>query len=310
MKSLLKNALAGAGIFVASMAGTANAQVITTLLSEGFDTGINGIQNAGWVISNNSSPAGSASWFTGNTSVFLSQNGPDSSYVGVNFNSTTGANNISNWLLSPTFGLGNNVRVSFYTRTVTGSTFADRLRVYYSKAGVSEDVGTTTTSLGDFTEEGVIVNDALVGNGYPGDWTEYTFFLSGIAAGQTGRLGFNYNVTDGGPSGANSNYIGIDNVRVELVSAADVEEFNSALVGVFPNPASDFVNFEAGNFANGQDLTISMYNVEGKKVWNGSYPSYNGNTISADVSGFAAGVYSVEFVAGTKSQIQKVVVSK
>ena len=45
-------------------------------------------------------------------------------------------------------------------------------------------------------------------------WTEYLIDLDGIGAGNTGRLAFRYFVTDAGPSGANSNYIGIDAIRV------------------------------------------------------------------------------------------------
>ncbi|MBE2235907.1 MAG: choice-of-anchor J domain-containing protein, partial [Anaerolinea sp.] len=53
--------------------------------------------------------------------------------------------------------------------------------------------------------------------GYPQSWTQYTVTLSGLPANASGRLAFRYFVTDGGPSGNNSNYIGID--TVEFTSA-------------------------------------------------------------------------------------------
>ncbi len=61
------------------------------------------------------------------------------------------------------------------------------------------------------------VNPTLAAGGYPEVWTQYTATLSGIPGGATGRIAWRYFVTDGGPSGANSNYIGID--TVEFTSA-------------------------------------------------------------------------------------------
>lgn len=56
------------------------------------------------------------------------------------------------------------------------------------------------------------MNSTLVANVYPQVWTQYTITFSGLPAPTSGRLAFRYFVTNGGPSGANSDYIGVDNV--------------------------------------------------------------------------------------------------
>ena len=55
------------------------------------------------------------------------------------------------------------------------------------------------------------INPSLVTGVYPTAWTQYTITISGLAAPTSGRIAFRYFVTNGGPSGANSDYIGIDN---------------------------------------------------------------------------------------------------
>jgi hypothetical protein len=165
----------------------------------------------GWAITNNSSPAGTATWFQGNATVFPSHIGDPTSYIGVNFNSVAGANTISNWLLTPEFMFNNGDSFSFWTRVPTGGgTFPDRLEVRWSGNGGSTDVGTTATSVGDFDTLLLSINPDLTSTGYPEVWTQFTVDISGLSGPTSGRLAFRYFVTNGGPSGANSNYIGID----------------------------------------------------------------------------------------------------
>jgi hypothetical protein len=77
-------------------------------------------------------------------------------------------------------------------------------------------VGSTATSVGDFTTLLLSVNPDQNATGYPQTWTQYTATLSGIGTPTNGRLAFRYFVTDGGANGTNSNYIGIDTVEYEL----------------------------------------------------------------------------------------------
>lgn len=187
-----------------------------TLLSEGFDS-VAGLTGAGWVMINRSQALGAGTWFQGNSMVFAAHMGAANAYVGVNFDSAAdgaGADTISNWLLTPTLTLENGVQLSFFTRTVTTPAFPDRLQVRMSLNGASTNVGATAVSEGDFTTLLLDINPTLTTVGYPNTFTQFMATLSGIGSPTTGRLAFRYFVTDGGPTGANSDYIGLDTLTV------------------------------------------------------------------------------------------------
>jgi hypothetical protein len=187
---------------------------VAILLDEGF-TNITTLTAAGWNMQNLSSPLGTSGWFQGNATNFSAQAGAATSYISANYNNTT-TGTISNWLLTPALTLQNGVKLDFYTRTATGSTYADRLQVRMSLAGTSTDVGATATSVGVFTTLMLDINPTLIPTGYPQTWElgHYTLTVSGVATPTLGRLAFRYFVTDGG-GGANSNIIGIDTVKVK-----------------------------------------------------------------------------------------------
>lgn len=180
-------------------------------LSEEFDD-ITTLSAIGWPEINRSSPAGSGTWFQGNDEVFPSQSGADNSYIAVNFQSGGGNSTLSNWLLTPPLLLQNGGRLIFWTRTVDQPNFPDRLQVRMSTNGDSENVGAASTDLGDFTTLLLDINPAYEVNAYPNAWTQYSATISGLASPVKGRLAFRYFVEDGGPSGNNSDYIGIDSV--------------------------------------------------------------------------------------------------
>ncbi len=179
--------------------------------SEGFDT-IALLPGQGWFTQNNSSPPGTNGWFQGNPNVFPAHVGATNAYIGANFQNTSGVGTISNWLLTPVLNLADGDTFSFWTRTVTNNPFPDRLELRLSLAGASTNVGTLATDVGDFTALLLSVNPNLTRPGYPDVWTQFSVNLSGIPSGATGRFAFRYWVTDGGPLGDNSNYIGIDTV--------------------------------------------------------------------------------------------------
>ncbi len=180
--------------------------------SEGF-ADITLLPATGWFFDNNSSPLGLTDWFQGNDTVFPAHAGAPTAYIGANFNNTAGAGTISNWMLTPEIALANGDTMSFWTSAAAGSIWPDRLELRLSTAGASTNVGTLATDVGDFTTLLLTVNPTLAAGGYPETWTQFTATLSGIPAATTGRVGFRYFVTDGGPAGNNSNYIGIDTVE-------------------------------------------------------------------------------------------------
>ena len=184
------------------------APVPTNLYNETFNTVAP--LPAGWASQNLSNPVGLTGWFQGNVGVFPGNTPPG--YIAANFNNTTGNNIISNWLFAPNVTLKNGDRFSFWTRTTNG-TFPDRLQVRMSTNGASTNAGATNTSVGDFTTLLLDINPTYTSTGYPTAWTQYNLTLSGLpVAGISGRIAIRYFVEGAGPAGANSDYIGIDDV--------------------------------------------------------------------------------------------------
>lgn len=173
---------------------------------EGFDN-IGTLAGNGWVMTNNSSPAGTTGWFQGNPAVFDAYSGAPDSYIAANFNNASFGGNISNWLMTPVFDLNNPNVITFWTRTEAGSVFPDSLEVRLSTNGASSNVGASSTSVGDFTNLLLSINPALSVGGYPEGWTRYELVLAAMGTGTSGRVGFRYLVPD---TSVNGDYIGID----------------------------------------------------------------------------------------------------
>ncbi len=178
-------------------------------IAEGFDN-ITLLTGSGWFMQNNSVPVGSTNWFQGNAATFPAFSGATNSYIGANFNNTTGTNTISNWLLTPNRTFKNGDVITFRTRKATPDTYPDRLQVRMSTNGTSTNVGAGSAAVGDFTTLMLSINPTLVTGVYPIAWTQFTITVSGLSAPTSGRVAFRYFVTSGGPTGANSDYIGID----------------------------------------------------------------------------------------------------
>src|SRR5215213_1850071 len=101
-------------VLVFALAGSSRAG---TQVVEDFQN-ITELPARGWFLQNNSVPVGSTGWLQGSTNVFPAQAGSGTSYIAANFNNTTRANTISNWLLAPNLTLTNGDVVRFWTRTV------------------------------------------------------------------------------------------------------------------------------------------------------------------------------------------------
>ncbi|MGH7179452.1 MAG: choice-of-anchor J domain-containing protein [Tepidisphaeraceae bacterium] len=208
------------------LASVAVAAVATTAFGSSMTQNFDTVVPAGWATQNNSSPIGTTNWFQGNPTVFPAQGGATSSYAGANFNNTTGTNTISNWLMSPqdTFNVGDTIR--FYTRTVNAPAFPDRLQVRYSAAGASTNVGAANTDVGDFSNLMLDINPGYSTAVYPNVWTQFTI---NVTSAFNGRIAFRYFVENGGPTGANSDYIGIDTLEV-TPGASDIPEPTTGLL--------------------------------------------------------------------------------
>jgi hypothetical protein len=217
-------------VFLLSLAAVSHGGVV---FSEGF-ANVPGLTGAGWAIVNNSNPVGLNNWFQGNDAVFPAQSGAPTAYAGVNYNSTSGGGNISDWLITPQLAVNDGYSISFFTRTVTIPAFPDRLEVRFSSNGASTNVGATDASVGDFTMLLLTVNPTLTTSGYPNGWTQFTSTLSGLGGPASGRFAFRYAVPNGGPSGTNSDYIGVDTLEVSDAGQTTVPEPGSMLLMALP----------------------------------------------------------------------------
>ncbi len=206
-------------LFAATQIQFALAQGFT----ENFDD-MTQLEANGWARQNNSSPLGPNGWYQGvptnaspDPGPFNAYNGAVNAYAAANFASTTGGTGtISNWLIMPNRTFRNGDVLTFFTRKPTiggGQTdYPDRLELRMSTNGASTNVGSTAAGFGDFTTLLLSINPTLVTNVYPQTWTMFTVTVSGLPAPTSGRMAFRYFVTSAGPSGTNSDYIGIDNV--------------------------------------------------------------------------------------------------
>jgi len=214
-KVLLAAALLAAG-------GVSHATII---LSEGFDD-VSTLAGSGWTQTNSSAPAGTTGWFQGNDGVFGSHSGAANSYIAANFENAGFGGNISNWLITPTLTFTSRLFLTFSTR---GNGFLpDRLEVRLSTNGGSGDVGSSDTSVGDFTTLLATINP-LLGGDYPTDWTTYTLYLGEYAGPTLGRLAFRYFVPD---TSLNADYIGIDSVSVRVPEPATLGLFAMSLIAM------------------------------------------------------------------------------
>ena len=198
-------------------AGGVRAPSGSCAISEGFDD-ITNLPD--WAMINHSEPLGLTDWFQGNDVVFPSHSGASTSYIGANYNNTADTGTISNWLLTPVVTIQDGSSVTFWTRTVAGSIYPDRLQIRASTTGDSTNVGTSSTDVGDFTHLLLDINDTYQMGGYPEDWTSFTATVADVPTAMTGRFAFRYFVENGGPTGANSNYIGIDDACVATAASA------------------------------------------------------------------------------------------
>lgn len=175
-----------------------------------------------------------AAWFQGNATVFPDYNGVQTDgYVGANYNTVTGANDIDNWLVLPDLDIETGDTISFWSNCPAASTWPDSIRVMYNATGATlpEDVNWVELGRYQVAPTGV--------------WERH--FYTAPANGTTARFAIRYAVADGGPSGNNSNYIGIDQIDVIeaggggpscpvahdcCVDAADITSIFGGAVGV------------------------------------------------------------------------------
>jgi hypothetical protein len=261
--------------------------------SEGFDDIYN---MTGWDMINMSNPPGLEDWVQGystlanQTYYFIANSGADTAFICGSFNNTSGAGVISNWLLTPAVAIGTGDSLSFWTRStdLAGTVYPDRMQVRQSATN-STNVGTDELGTGDFTELLLDINDAYTTTDYPFVWTQYVVYPTVAAA--SGRFAFRYFVEDGGPSGANSFIIGIDDVA--FFTTTGIADNDREVIGIsaYPNPATDQVKFELAA-ALARNAAVNVTDAVGKIVMKGELNAGTKAQI-VDISRLSAGTYMI-----------------
>ena len=281
-----------------------------TLFSYGFNGVTASLATDGWQQTNQSTPVGASTYTIptapGTAFPAGAQAGTPTSYTLINFNSTTGAGTISNWLISPIVTLKDGDIISFYTQTTPyaavptpANTFPDRMELRLSTNGAftANPIG-GSAGLGDFTTLCVEVNPTLQLTGYPGTWTQFNYTVTGLPTETDCKFAFRYFVTTGGPDGANSNIIAIDTVSVDRALTTD--SFFKSNFSTFPNPTSGLLNI-----ANNTNIAINkaqITDMNGRIV-----KEVNGNSNQINISELNAGVYFLKITTDQGTGTTKII---
>ena len=263
------------------------------LVTENFD-----VFPVSWTKLNLSSPVGANMWGAGSAATMPNIAGGAGAYNGtaatsyayVNFSSTTGNNTISNWLIAPVISLINGDIITFYSvKGLSGGTdvYADNLQMRISTNGVATVNPVGNLGIGDFTTLALEINPTLSPTGYATTWTQYSYTVTGLPIATNCKVAFRYFVTNGGPAGANSDQIGLDQYSVDRVLST--EDFFSSNFSIHPNPVNDLLNI---TFKNGATVeTIEVIDMHGRTVNRANAAS--SETIQINVANLADGVYFV-----------------
>lgn len=296
--------------------GSTNAQ---SLYTYGFDGVTADLATAGWVRTNQSTPATATLWgipSAAPTTTFAGggQAGGAISFALVNYTSTgtltatgaTGTGTISNWLISPSITVENGDIVSFYTRIGRNSTtglasYADNLELRMStNGGFTTDPSTGSADVGDYTNLLVEVNPALNLTSYPLTWFKYSYTITGLSGPTEAKFGFRYYVTNGGNDGANSDIIGIDTFSVDRPLAT--ESFFTQNFKVYPNPATTVVNLSGKN--NTTINQVQITDLNGRVI---KSIAVNEVTTQINIADLNSGVYFLKATSNNGVGVTKIV---
>lgn len=189
--------------------------IITTSFTEEF-IDISQLEAKGWVIKDNSlepTPWIQAGISKGGPSPFFpaySFTTSEYEFISAYITPTGTSYPVSSWLITPVLSLKNGDKITFYSRTDSGSVHQERLQVRMN-ASTSADAGDNPNSLGGFTTILLDINSVQLSGGYPETWTKYEHTFSGISGKTSSRIGFRYFV----PVAASANGIAIDQFRFE-----------------------------------------------------------------------------------------------
>ncbi len=162
------------------------------LYTQGFED----LAGSGWLLTNNSAPAG-LSWFQGVPETLTAQAGAADSFAMATYLSAlNGSGSIDNWLISPEIALNGATTLSFWARSEDTPGFSDTLKVYFN-AGAASSTASFTSLLSSVTAT-------------TAGWTQYSVALPDAAS---GRIAFDYFAANAD----SANVIAIDSVSISAV---------------------------------------------------------------------------------------------
>ncbi|WP_347922799.1 choice-of-anchor J domain-containing protein [Pontimicrobium sp. SW4] len=264
------------------------------ILTENFND-ITSLSGAGWSFLNLSSQPGTTNWFQGIGNIFPAYAGANSSYIAANFQNHANNGTISNWMILPVTTVNNGDQINFFTRGPVGSNYPDRLQVRMSIDGGSSTNPTNSSDLGSYTTLLLDINPTLAIGGYPEAWTEQLINISGLASTTDVRIAFRYFANDAGPNGANSNYIGIDEIEVSSPPLS-VNDIRLSNVTHYYDKQQSSLNLESKNYLLSG---AKIYSLTGQEVLSKKLSGY---TERINLNAISQGLYvvKIEVIGGTK----------
>jgi MYXO-CTERM domain-containing protein len=205
-------------VALAGLAGVARADFV-----EGFEPPFNG---TGWDFHNQSNPIGLADAYGLTNNASFVHSGTQA--LGVTYQAGSGVSTLSDWAILPTQTLNDGDTFSFWSEAPFNNIYPDRLQVRLSINGASANTGATEFDVGDFTTLLLDINPNYTTTDFPLTYTQFSMTLAGLGGPVTGRLAFRYFVENGGPAGANSDVVFLDDLAYTSVPAPSA----LALLGV------------------------------------------------------------------------------
>jgi len=198
----------------------------------------------------------------------ISNSGSNRSFATVNYQSIVDGSSgtISNWLISPIIRIKNGDIVTFYTRIGRNGTAirADNLQLRISSIGsATTNPASSEFDLGSFTTLAVSINPNLDLISYPFTWTQYSYTVADIPDETDCKVAFRYFVANGGPTGNNSELIGIDTFSVDR-PVFNTNDFFIGNFQIYPNPSNGILNIN--NINNFKINSAQIADLNGRLV--------------------------------------------